>query len=356
MNISESLLEWYYVNHRKLPWRETSDPYAIWLSEVMLQQTQVDTVIGYYNRFLTQLPTVNDLAEATEEQVYKLWEGLGYYSRAKNLMRCARIIKERYNGIFPRDYKTLIGLPGIGPYTVGAVLSIAYNLAYPAVDGNVMRVISRIYCLTEDISQPKSRQIFEKKVMEIIPEDARHFNQALMELGATLCTPKNPKCHQCPVAKHCEAKKSNKWAELPVKTKKINKTIKKIAAVWLKDDDKILIIKKSDAGLLSGLWGFPYVEYEPGQNPIPLIAQKMYKEYGFIVEHIGIKCESNHVFTHIQWDMTLYEFILFKEEKTELVAEGSDLTNFNRTWITHKEIKEYPMSTAFKKLIRNERH
>lgn len=376
MNLSESLLEWYYVNQRSLPWRETTDPYAIWLSEVMLQQTQVDTVIDYYKRFLNSLPTVKDLANAPEDQVYKLWEGLGYYSRAKNLMSCAKEISEQHNGQFPNTYEEIISLPGIGPYTAGAVLSIAFNLPYPAVDGNVMRVISRIFRITEDISLPKTRHLFEEKVMDILPEDRRHFNQALMELGATVCTPKNPKCDICPVKKLCQANLNKIWHELPVKIKRTKKTLKKIGVAYITYNNKIFILKKTDKGLLNGLWGFPYVEYSDQQNPISLIAQMTYKEYGLIIDHLNTVKKAKHIFTHIVWDITLYQFELYNEEgysqnKKEtiddalnydklnegkidyLLNENTILEDSKTKWVTIDELKSYPFSTAFKKLLTN---
>ena len=193
------LLDWYHINHRKLPWRDQFDPYKIWLSEIMLQQTQVTTVIDYFNRFVKTYPTVQDLALADEDSVLKLWEGLGYYSRARRLIPCAKMVVELFDGEFPKDYKKIIKLPGVGSYTAGAVLSIAYNIKLPAVDGNVMRVYSRLFNMDADISDAKSKKIFEEKVFDTLPEDRRHYNQALMELGATICTPKSPKCMACPI-------------------------------------------------------------------------------------------------------------------------------------------------------------
>lgn len=369
MNISESLLEWYYVNHRKLPWRETDHPYAIWVSEVMLQQTQVDTVIDYYNRFLQSYPTIKDLANADEDSVYKLWEGLGYYSRARNLMRCAKIITEQYNGQFPSYYDEIIKLPGIGPYTAGAILSIAYNLPYPAVDGNVMRVIARIFKIEEDIALPATRKIFEKKVIELLPEDRRHFNQALMELGAIICTPKNPRCSICPVKIFCKANKYNIWSELPVKRKKIKKSVKQIAAAYVLNKEKFLITKRNEKGLLNGLWGLPYVEYNDKDNPVSLLAQLIYKEYGFIVEYKKIKAKNSHVFTHIKWNTTLFQFELFDDSQYNMKEGHEDYqiendqarkeVNFKGEisplplyeWVSLNEFEKYPFPTAFKKLL-----
>ncbi|MGB8955280.1 MAG: A/G-specific adenine glycosylase, partial [Tumebacillaceae bacterium] len=200
------LLAWYEENKRDLPWRRTRDPYAIWVSEVMLQQTRVETVIPYWHRFLEQFPTIDALAKAPEEQVLKAWEGLGYYSRGRNLQKGAQAVQERHHGIVPDALDEMLALPGVGPYTAGAVLSIAYDRPVPAVDGNVFRVLSRIFLIEEDIMKPKTRKTFEGIAEFMIPEGyAASFNQGLMELGATVCIPKNPRCALCPVREQCSA-------------------------------------------------------------------------------------------------------------------------------------------------------
>lgn len=221
------LIDWYEREKRDLPWRKSQDPYRVWVSEIMLQQTRVDTVIPYYQRFMEKFPTIEALANADEDDVLKAWEGLGYYSRARNLQAAVREVHESYNGVVPDNPKELGKLKGIGPYTKGAILSIAYNIPEPAVDGNVMRVLSRILSIWDDIAKPKTRKVFEEAVYYLISkENPSSFNQALMELGAMVCTPTSPSCLLCPVREHCAAFSEGVQAELPVKTKaKANKKV-----------------------------------------------------------------------------------------------------------------------------------
>ena len=217
----DSLLSWYRREKRDLPWRKTSNPYYIWVSEVMLQQTRVDTVIPYYERFITKYPTMDDLANAEENELLKMWEGLGYYSRARNLQSGVREVVESYGGKIPNNRKEISKLKGVGPYTAGAVLSIAYGIPEHAVDGNVMRVISRLLLVEDDIALPKSKKIFENIIMDLIdPNDPSSFNQGLMELGATICTPR-PKCLLCPVRDYCSAFHEGRQEELPLNQEKI---------------------------------------------------------------------------------------------------------------------------------------
>ncbi|MFQ7057035.1 MAG: A/G-specific adenine glycosylase [Turicibacter sanguinis] len=214
----KDLIDWYYIVKRDLPWRINRDPYRILVSEIMLQQTQVVTVIPYYERFMKLFPTTKELAEADEQTLLKAWEGLGYYSRARNLQESAKMIEAM--GGFPTTHEEILKLKGVGPYTAGAVSSIAFGIPAPAVDGNVFRVMSRVCCIFEDIAKPKTRKVFESVVTDVIShEDPSAFNQGLMELGATICTPKSPKCLECPVQKHCQAFKQGIDDLLPVKTK-----------------------------------------------------------------------------------------------------------------------------------------
>lgn len=306
MSIQQKLLYWYELNQRILPFRKNNDPYRIWVSEIMLQQTQVDTVIPYYNRFMTQFPTVFDLASAEEDEVYKLWAGLGYYSRARNLLKCAKEIVEVYEGIFPMDYKKVLKLPGIGPYTAGAVLSIAYNLKYPAVDGNVMRVISRIYNIEDDIAIPKTKKNFEKKVKDILPNDVRHFNQSIMELGALICTPKNPKCEKCPVQDQCQANILNIQDKLPLKTKKI-KNNKIYLGVGILNREQEILLVKNKKGLLSGLWGLPAIEGSDEVDAKKNLLKMIDEDHKVKVKNCEKLGEEKHVFTHKTWKMIVYK-------------------------------------------------
>lgn len=336
----QDLLDWYFENQRKLPWRENHNPYRIWLSEIMLQQTQVKTVIDYFNRFIEKYPRVQDMASANEHDVLKLWEGLGYYSRARRLIPCAQMVVESFDGEFPKNMKDMLRLPGVGHYTAGAILSIAYNEKVPAVDGNVMRVYSRFFNMDHDISDPKSRISFENKVMETLPEDRRHFNQALMELGATICTPKSPKCESCPIHKNCHGLKSDVVNLRPVKTKKIKKTIHQMVVCKIHYKDEMMIVKRPDEGLLAGLWGFPIYPKEGSQEDT--ISYGLKDEFGILQFDFSIIKEAKHVFTHLTWEMTLLE--VYIQEKIEVILP-------EMKWIREEALIDFPLPTAFKKLL-----
>ncbi|AJY74005.1 A/G-specific adenine glycosylase [Paenibacillus beijingensis] len=264
---SRELLAWYQAGNRNLPWRKSRDPYRVWVSEIMLQQTRVDTVIPYYLKFMDRFPTVKALAEAPEEDVLKRWEGLGYYSRARNLQAGARQVMELYGGVVPDDTEAVAGLKGVGPYTKGAIMSIAFNRPEPAVDGNVMRVLSRYFCLEDDIAKPSTRTGIEKLAVSLIPEGAAgDFNQALMELGALVCTPKSPGCLTCPVMSHCAGRIAGKENELPVKTKaKPPKPQIRLGALIAGTGEhagKVLVRQRPDSGLLARMWELPHVLLE----------------------------------------------------------------------------------------------
>lgn len=336
--IDKKLLDWYKINQRILPWRESHNPYRIWLSEVMLQQTQVSTVIPYFNRFVSKYPTVQALAEAEEDDVLKLWEGLGYYSRARRLIPCAKMVVEVFDGVFPEDYHSIIKLPGIGSYTAGAILSIAYNLKYPAVDGNVMRVFSRLFKMENDISDAKSKKVFEEKVLETLPSDRRHFNQALMELGATICTPTSPKCDICPLRQECEAFKDQTVLTYPIKTKKIRKKTKKIIVCYIIHDCQVMIEKRPSEGLLAGLWGLPIYE-----ETIDTLDRLLLEDYELKVTAKTYLRSNKHVFTHLIWEMELYQIE---------VDCKSFLEYPQNKWIDKEDFKKYALPTAFKKLIK----
>lgn len=347
ITFQKALLDWYYANQRDLPWRQNHDPYRIWLSEIMLQQTQVITVIDYFQRFTAAYPDVFRLAAAKEDDIFKLWEGLGYYSRAKNLLRCARVLVAEHQGIFPKDEKTLLSLPGIGPYTAGAILSIAYNLKVPAVDGNVLRVYARLYSLFDDIADPKVRPQFEKLVREDLPEDRRHFNQALMELGALICTPKSPKCDSCPVSAHCKAFETNCIPQLPVKLKKLKRSEHLVAVAYVTFHEEVLLIKRPPEGLLANLWGFPAIELDLGaDSEKELTALK-----DWLSEHMDLAftlvketpaSRAKHVFTHKTWHMDLWHLEADKKVVTDLPEMA---------WVKRSGISQYPLPTAFVKLL-----
>lgn len=299
----KALLDWYALEKRDLPWRRTSNPYYIWVSEVMLQQTRVDTVIPYYERFIEKYPTMNELAEAEEDELLKMWEGLGYYSRARNLQSGVREVIETYGGKVPENRKEISTLKGVGPYTAGAVLSIAFGLPEHAVDGNVMRVLSRIVLIEEDITVPKTKRIFERVVMDLIDkEDPSSFNQGLMELGATICTPK-PNCLLCPVRDYCEAFYEGKQEDLPVRTrKKKGKTIPVASFAIQNEQGKWLLRQRPEKGLLANLWEFPMIELNTKKSA----TETLFEQYKIKVTSKKEFKSFKHIFTHLTWDVKSY--------------------------------------------------
>lgn len=340
--MSIELLKWYDRVKRNMPWRADQNPYKIWLSEIMLQQTQVATMTNYYTRFILVYPTIFHLAQASEDEVFKLWEGLGYYSRARNLLKCAKEIVTKYQGEFPSDIKTLQTLPGIGPYTAGAISSIAFNQKTPAIDGNVLRVISRMYEIILPINFPKNHEIFHKHVMALMTTRPGDFNQALMELGAMVCTPKSPKCQICPLQSQCAAYKSDRILEFPVKIKNPKKRLIKLALCVLFYEKEILFIKHNEIGLLQGLWGLPRIEIQEDETATQTI-------YNYLLEQMDLKVEImsemrgvKHVFTHLVWEPTLY-FIKLTEK---IIIEYPEVE-----WVNLNEIELKALPTAFKKQL-----
>ncbi len=294
--IVEPLIRWFRENKRDLPWRQTKDPYAVWVSEIMLQQTRVEAVKPYYIRFLQTLPTVKDLANADEEAILKLWEGLGYYSRVRNMQKAAIQIMEDFGGVFPANQKDLLSLKGIGSYTAGAVGS--FGLPIPAVDGNVLRVMSRITADASDISLQITKKEWESRLAEIMPQEcAGDLNQALMELGAMVCLPNGaPKCGVCPVRASCMAYCKNQTAVYPVKAEKKPRTLEYLNVFFCVDGEKIAIGKRPKNGLLSGLWELPN-----GQRDIapPVTLQEM----GILEAELLPMKGQKHIFTHVEWQM-----------------------------------------------------
>jgi A/G-specific adenine glycosylase len=303
---SGRLLDWYRHNRRDLPWRKTRDPYAIWVSEIMLQQTRVETVVDYYRRFMLRFPDAASLAAAPEEEVLKLWEGLGYYSRARNLQKAAKIVVQSYGGALPKDYDALLKLPGVGAYTAGAIASIAYGEARPAVDGNVKRVFARIAGERESIDRPDVQERIRRGVMEAIPpDDPGAFNQALMELGATLCSPRMPRCDNCPVNADCDAYREGDAESLPVHEKKRPGREVDVAVCLLTREGKVLAFRRQER-LLHGLYVF---RLEEGETD-PAALARLLAEEGLAVRFRGLAGEATHVFTHRVWKMKLFHFAL----------------------------------------------
>lgn len=333
----DGLLEWYEKNRRELPWRNTKEAYHIWVSEIMLQQTRASAVIPYYERFLKELPQVKDLAEADEDKLLKLWEGLGYYNRVRNMQKAARRIVIDYQGEFPHTCEEIRKLPGIGSYTAGAVSSFAYGLPEPAVDGNVLRVIARITADDGDIMKQAVRKRMERRLREVIPRDrAGDFNQALIELGALICVPNGqPRCEECPAYVHCEARKQGRTDEFPVRSGGKKRKIEKKTILVFRDENQIAICKRPSKGLLAGLYELPNI---PGHLE-PEEVTAYCKEIGLMPVRIKELSPAKHIFSHVEWHMTGYEVQVDELEKTN--QKGY-------LFIHPKEIqKTYPIPSAF---------
>ena len=298
--LPEAVLTWYDRSHRELPWRQDREPYHIWLSEIMLQQTRVEAVKGYYSRFLQALPTIADLAACDDDALHKLWEGLGYYSRVRNLKKAAQVIRERHGGIFPGEYGAIRALPGIGDYTAGAICSICFDFPTPAVDGNVLRVISRLNDDPTPIDTDAHKKAVRAALEEIYPARAGDFTQALMELGATVCGPnREPDCENCPCREFCLGCARGTAGKLPVKGEKKERKCQKLTVFIFSCDGKYALEKRQNTGLLAGLWQFPNISGHLSVQEAISQAERM----GLQPRQILRTVERSHIFTHIQWDM-----------------------------------------------------
>lgn len=334
MNIKKSLLEWYLKNHRELPWRNTKNPYYIWLSEIMLQQTRVEAVKGYYDRFIKEIPNIKALSEIPEERLLKLWEGLGYYNRARNLKKSAIVIMEEYGGQFPSEYENVIKLPGIGEYTAGAICSICFEKATPAVDGNVLRVIMRILNCYDNIDELKTKRNVRNWLLELYNGgQCGMLTQALMELGAMVCIPNgSPKCDQCPLNKICMACEKETYHLLPIRKDKKKRRIEEKTVFILHDNEEYGIRKRDSKGLLANMWEFFHADGKMNkQQAVDFISKQ-----GFEPVTVEKEIPYTHIFSHVEWRMTAY-YITCRRKKKELV------------WVKQEEFDtKYALPTAFK--------
>lgn len=306
------MLPWFYENKRDLPWRKSKDAYAVWVSEIMLQQTRVEAAREYYIRFMKELPTVYDLARCDDERLMKLWEGLGYYSRARNLKKCAVIVAEEYGGVFPREKEALLALPGIGEYTAGAVSSIAYDEKNPAIDGNVLRVCARVQGDDSPIDDGTRRKTLYRQLQSVYPEEAGDYTQSLMELGALVCLPDRPKCDLCPLSEKCFANEKGLQNVLPVMPEKAEKKKVRLAVFVLKTPCGIPLRKRPKKGVLAGMWEFPNIDVTQNEPPMP----EMLASFGIKNYTVEGSEKHTHVFTHLIWDMTAY--FVRTEDETEM--------------------------------------
>jgi A/G-specific adenine glycosylase len=354
-SFQDKFLNWYHAEKRNLPWRATNDPYAIWISEIMLQQTRVDTVIGYYYRFMEQFPTIKDLADAEEQKLLKAWEGLGYYSRARNLKAAAQQIMAEFDGKMPQAIADIRSLKGIGPYTAGAIGSIAFGLPEPAIDGNVMRVVSRLFCIEADIAKASSRGVFDEAMRTIISHDEPgEFNQALMDLGSSICTPTSPLCEECPLQAYCLAYQQGTQTDFPVKSKKAKPKDVYYIAGAIEDDGRFLLVQRPETGLLAKMWHFPLLEvdqatytqllayWQDQQLTLDAVAEEpapIFPEFPVVWQkrHLG---EITHIFSHLKWHVLLF----YGRKRAEFSVEHSQ-------WATSEEFDQYVFPKPQLKLV-----
>ena len=344
VDLRRSLLSWYGAQGRDLPWRQTQDPYAIWISEIMLQQTQVKTVIPYYERWLTKFPNVEVLAAADQQAVLKLWEGLGYYARARNLHKAAQQVVSEFGGVFPQDLEGAIALKGIGRTTAGGILSAAFNLPTPILDGNVKRVLARLIAFPK-VPNKDLNALWKVSEQVLDPKQPRDFNQAIMDLGATLCTRHNPACLLCPWHSGCAAYNQNAVTDFPMTESRKPLPHKQIGVAVITDTaGKILIDRRKQEGLLGGLWEFPGGKIEPGESQADCVKREIQEELGIEIE-VGSKLITiDHAYTHFKVTLNVFNC-------THLSGEPQTIECDEVKWVTLDEIADYPFPKANGQII-----
>lgn len=325
------LLNWYQKNKRDLPWRKDQNPYHVWISEIMLQQTRIEAVIGYYDRFIKRLPSIQDLAQINDDELLKLWEGLGYYTRARNLKKAAIMIMEEYDGIFPNTFEQIMSLPGIGEYTASAIGSICFSLKEVTIDGNVLRVYMRLQNCYDNVDDLKIRRKVRNELQKIMPEEAGDFNQALMELGETICLPNGiPKCSECPLKNFCKSYQNDTYLELPIKNKKKDKKEEKYTILLFYYKSQFVLEKRKESGLLQNLWQFPNIQGHLTKKQL----ENYLKENKIKFLKVKKSVSYTHIFTHKRWNMISYIVEL-------------DKNDYNMNWNDLKTLKERAIPTAF---------
>lgn len=343
--IRRALGKWYIKNKRMLPWRLTSDPYAIWVSEAMLQQTQVKTVIPYYLRFMKRFPTAAALAQADQQMVLKAWEGLGYYSRARNLHRAAAMVTQKMNGRMPSEWEVIRQLPGIGDYMAAAILSIAFGQPWAVVDGNVKRVVARLCCLDTAVNETSGYKVFQRLAQKLLDRQAPgDHNQAMMELGALVCTPRNPGCPNCPVAKYCQALKNRAVNRYPKRRKRTPiKEVPFVAGVVVKNG-RILLVQRPEHGLLGGLWEFPMVSLTFQDDPVKSLARYIEEATRLTVtvgQHLIVV---RHTYTHFKLHMQTYQC---RWRAGRVCLNGPSAFH----WVSPERLAEFPLHGAVHKIL-----
>ena len=336
--IVEPLLQWFAENRREFPWRKDKEPYHVWVSEIMLQQTRIEAVLSYYKRFMDVLPDVQALSEIKDDALLKLWEGLGYYSRARNLKKAAQMIVNEYQGIFPSTFEEIRKLPGVGDYTAGAIASICFNEPVPAVDGNVLRVFSRVTESNDNVLLPQTKKKVTKELSSIMPDASGDFNEALMELGETVCMPNTaPTCSICPLSELCRAYLNDLTGVLPVRIKKTKRRCEELSVFILEAPDGTIALEKRKAsGLLSGMYQFPNIKGYYSDKELFSFLNK----WDLKPVQISFLLEAKHVFTHIDWFMKGYR-----------VRVNNKIDRY--IWVSPEELKsDYPLPTAFQIILR----
>jgi A/G-specific adenine glycosylase len=343
--IQSRLLGWFKENQRPLPWRENYDPYQVWISEIMLQQTQVKTVLPYFKRWMKALPDIQSVAEAGEDAILKLWEGLGYYSRARNIQKAARQIMSEHGGIFPSGYDDILALPGVGKYTAGAIASIAFNQDYPLVDGNVVRVLSRLFLYSKNTRSPEAEKQMWRWAEELLSKGrARYFNQAMMEFGALQCTPASPDCESCPLNSRCGAYEKGLVDILPDRGPKKELKHIKVAVAVIRKDGKIFIQKRPPTGLMAGLWEFPGGKVERGESAVAALHREIKEECGIIVKNVKNIRRIRHAYTSFKVDLHCFEAD-FSSGRVRLNAASEG------RWVKVGDLGKYPFPAANVELI-----
>jgi A/G-specific adenine glycosylase len=343
--LQQALIDWYLANHRDLPWRKTKDPYRIWVSEVMLQQTQVNTVLPYYQKFLRRFPDIKHLARRDLQEVLKIWEGLGYYARARNLRSAAAIVLDQHRGAVPQSRQEFRKLPGVGDYIAAAVLSIAFDMPYPVVDGNVKRVLSRLFVMEAEVNASSSNNIYQSAAADMLDQSRPGtFNQAMMELGALVCKPQNPLCHVCPLQKHCLAFQSNRTLEFPKKLTKSPIPLYRIAVGVVFKKGRVLITRRKDDGLLGGLWEFPGGKIRNGEKPEAACIREIKEEVNLNVGIDTHLCKVNHAYTHFKILMDVF-CCAYAAGRVKLKGP----VDFR--WIRLDKLEAYPLPRANHKFL-----
>lgn len=345
--LSNKILAWFAEHKRDLPWRRTYDPYQVWISEIMLQQTQMDRVVPFFLRWLDRFPTIDDLVKVPEDEVLKAWEGLGYYSRARNILRCVHILVSQYRGCIPEDYGQLLKLPGIGPYTAGAIMSIAFNREYPVVDANIKRVFARLFNLSAPLSSANLKDTCTAKAFDLLPQGkAREFNQALMELGALICLPRNPVCGQCPLASQCESKKQGIVDKRPVANPRQKRIPIEVVAGVIRHNGLIYIQKRLPKVRWGNLWEFPGGHLEPNETPQQAVVREVREETEFRVKSTEPIGSFRHAFT--KYDITLHAFWckLNGDSRTPVLHAAQAFK-----WLPLESLVDYTFSSGHRKLL-----